>query len=49
MGFKLDRRELLVAAGASGMAMSFPALPAVLAQQAMGGSMKLELAKRGYA
>jgi hypothetical protein len=30
MGFKLDRRVLLVVAGASGMAMSFLALPAVL-------------------
>jgi 2-haloacid dehalogenase len=44
MGFKLDRREFLVAAGASGMAMSFPALPAVLAQQATGGFVKPELA-----
>src|SRR3984885_13846914 len=44
MAFKLDRREFLVAAGASGMAMSFPALPAVLAQQATGGSVKPELA-----
>src|ERR1700677_5171526 len=44
MGFKLDRREFLGAAGASGMAMSFPVLPAVLAQQATGGSVKPELA-----
>src|ERR1700685_3316299 len=44
MGFKLDRREFLVAAGASGMAMSFSALPAVLTQQATGGSVKPELA-----
>jgi 2-haloalkanoic acid dehalogenase type II len=44
MGFKLDRREFLVAAGAGGMAMSFPALPAVLAQQATGGSVKPKLA-----
>jgi hypothetical protein len=44
MGFKLDRREFLVAAGASGMAMPFPALPAVLAQQATGGFVKPELA-----
>src|SRR3984957_21003061 len=44
MGFKLDRRAFLVAAGASRMAMSFPALPAVLAQRATKGSVKPELA-----
>src|ERR1700733_15242859 len=44
MAFKLDRREFLVAAGAGGRAMSFHALPAVLAQQATGGSVKPELA-----
>jgi hypothetical protein len=45
MGFRLDRREVLVAAGASGMAMSFLALPAVLDQQTTGGSVKAELAR----
>jgi 2-haloacid dehalogenase len=44
MGFMFDRREVLVAAAASGMAMPFRALPAVLAQQAIGGSVKPELA-----
>jgi 2-haloacid dehalogenase len=44
MGCKLDRREFLMAASASAIAMSFPAPPEVLAHQATGGSMKPELA-----
>src|SRR6202453_2466241 len=44
MGVKLDRREFLVAAGASGAAMSFLATAAAPAQQATGGSVKPELA-----
>jgi 2-haloacid dehalogenase len=44
MGFKLDRRGFLVAAGASVMATSFSELPTVLAQQATGGSVRPESA-----
>jgi 2-haloacid dehalogenase len=46
MGFKLDRRGFLVAAGASVMVTSFSELPAVLEEQATGNaeSVKPELA-----
>jgi len=47
MGFSLDRRRFLIAAGASIMATSFSELSAVLAQQRTEGAlgMKPELAK----
>jgi hypothetical protein len=47
VGFDLDRRGFLVAAGASIMATSFSELPAVLTQQPTEGAqrMKPELAK----
>jgi 2-haloacid dehalogenase len=44
MGFKLDRGGFFVAAGAGGMATSFPELPAALARQATGSSVKPQLA-----
>jgi 2-haloacid dehalogenase len=42
MGPKLDRRGFLVAAGASVTASTFSGLPAILAQQAIGGAQRVK-------